>query len=99
MKKFMICGALVTLGISTAAIAHPLSLFFETRGECEAKQASVNHFDRDNVAGPVFGIQNNGEAQVFFLESFQCEYDDQVGAWHMVNHMGDDTDIGNAWDR
>jgi len=99
MKKLMTCVAFVTLGLSTAAIAHPVNLLFDTRGECEAKQASVNHSDRDNVAGPVFGIQNNGEAQVFFLESFQCEYDDQVGAWHMVNHMGDDTAIGNAWDR
>ena len=98
MKTLMICGGLVTFGLSAPAVAHPLNLLFDTRGECEAKQASVNHFDRDNVAGPVFGIDSNGEAQVFFLESFQCEYDAQLGMWRMVDQRPDQSAIGNAFD-
>jgi len=76
----------------------PFNLRFDTRGECEKAQALVNHYDRDNVAGPIFHIENNGEAQVFFLESFQCEYDANEGKWRIVDHRGDDSAIGNAWD-
>lgn len=98
MRKFIICNALFALGLSTGAVAHPTHLLFENRGQCEKEQAAVNNFDREHVAMPIFGIQNNGEAQVFFLESFQCEYDDSLGAWRMVNHMGDQSGIGSAWD-
>ena len=97
MNKFII-GSSVLLGLSGMAAAHPFDLRFETRGECEREQAHVNHFDRDNVAGPVFHIDNNGEAQVFFLESFQCEVEESTGLWRMVDHRGDDTAIGHAWD-
>lgn len=98
MKKLVVFGALVTFGVAGVANAHPFSLRFDTRGACEKEQAQVNHFDRDNVAGPIFGIDNNGEAQVFFLESFQCEVDD-LGIWRMVDHRMDDSAIGQAWDK
>lgn len=96
MKRLMMLGAALT--ISGAAVAHPVQLRFETRGACEKTQAAVNHYDRDFVAEPVFGIDQNGEAQVFFIESFQCEYDADEDSWRMVNHMWDDSDIGRAFD-
>ena len=98
MKKLFICSALATLGVSNAAVAHPFADRYESRGACEKAQALVNHFDRDNVAGPVFHIDQNGEAQVFFLESFQCEFDADEGMWRIIDHRGDDSDIGNAFD-
>jgi len=97
MKKLVVGSALL-LGLSGVAAAHPFNLRFDMRGECEKAQALVNHYDRDNVAGPIFHIENNGEAQVFFLESFQCEYDANEGKWRIVDHRGDDSAIGNAWD-
>jgi hypothetical protein len=96
MKKLMIGCAMLL--VPTTMPAHPFNLRFDTRGECEKAQALVNHFDRDNVAGPVFGLNNNGQAQVFFLESFQCELEPSTGQWRMVDHRGDDSAIGNAWD-
>ena len=99
MRKLIICAALAGLSVATAALSHPTHLLFDSRGECERAQAQVNNFDREYVAEPVFRIDNNGQAQVFFLESFQCEYDTALGAWRMVNHMGDDSGVGNAWDR
>jgi hypothetical protein len=99
MKRMITMSAFFGAALSGVGNAHPLDLLFDSRGGCEAAQAHVNRFDRQNVAGPVFGIQNNGQAQVFFLESFQCEYSQEQGAWHMVNHMGDDSDIGSAWDK
>lgn len=98
MKKLMICSALAAVVVPSAAIAHPFNLRFESRGACEKKQAAVNHFDRDFVAGPIFGIDNNGEAQVFFLESFQCEFDEEEGMWRIADHRGDDSAVGEAWD-
>lgn len=98
MKKLFTCCALAVLGLSSAATAHPFAERYETRGACEKAQALVNHFDRDNVAGPIFGIEQNGEAQVFFLESFQCEYDSSEGKWRMIDHRGDDSALGNAFD-
>lgn len=98
MTRLLIAAAIASFGLSGVATAHPFSLRFDSRGECEKEQASVNHYDRDNVAGPIFGIDNNGEAQVFFLESFQCEYDSAEGKWRMVDHRGDDSALGNAWD-
>ena len=98
MRKLIILGMVLYASGPGVGNAHPVALLFASRGQCEAAQAHVNHYDRENVAGPVFGIPNNGQAQVFFLESFQCEYSDAEGAWHMVNHMGDDSAIGNAWD-
>lgn len=82
----------------TPAMSHPTHLLFDKRGECERQQASVNNFDREFVAEQVFGISNNGEAQVFFLESFQCEFDEANQSWRMVNHMGDPAGVGRAWD-
>jgi hypothetical protein len=87
MKKLLVGSALL-LGLSGVAAAHPFNLRFDTRGECEKAQALVNHYDRDNVAGPIF----------HFLESFQCEYDANEGKWRIVDHRGDDSAIGNAWD-
>ena len=98
MNKFVLAVAAVAVAFPVTVDAHPTNLYFPTRGACEAAQAHVNNSDRQYVAGPVFGIDNNGEAQVFFLESFQCEYDPEAQQWHMVNHMGDDSDIGNAFD-
>lgn len=98
MRKFIICHVLFAAALCTEAAAHPTHLLFANRGECEKAQAAINNFDREHVAQPIFGIQNNGEAQVFFLESFQCEYDDSLGAWRMVNHMGDQDGVGRAWD-
>jgi hypothetical protein len=95
MKKLIIACAMLA-GLSAAATAHPFNLRFESRGACEKAQALVNHFDRDNVAGPIFGIDNNGEAQVFFLEAFQCEYIE--GSWRIADHRGDQSAIGDAWD-
>jgi len=69
MKKLLVGSALL-LGLSGVAAAHPFNLRFDTRGECEKAQALVNHYDRDNVAEPIFHIENNGEAQVFFLKKF-----------------------------
>lgn len=97
MKIIVTLAASTLLG-ATPALAHPFDLRFDSRGECEAAQAKVNHYDRDHVAGPVFGIQNNGQAQVFFLEAFQCELESSTGLWRMVDHRGDDSAIGNAWD-
>lgn len=96
MNRFLAAGAL--LALSSVASAHPVNLRFETRGACEKRQAEVNNYDREFVAQQVFGIEQNGEAQVFFLESFQCELDDTTGLWRMVNHMWDDEDIGAAFD-
>lgn len=96
MKKMLVLGA--ALALSGVAAAHPVNLRFETRGACEQKQAEVNNYDRDFVAEQVFGIEQNGEAQVFFLESFQCEYEEATDMWKMVNHMYDDADIGAAFD-
>lgn len=97
MKRQIGLGLLLST-VAGAAFAHPFHLRFDTRGACEKEQAAVNHFDRDFVAMPVFGIENNGEAQVFFLESFQCEFDANEGMWRMVDHRGDDSALGNAWD-
>lgn len=99
MKRLTICGMLAASMLCGSAAAHPTHLLFDNRGQCERKQAEINTFDREFVAEPIFGIENNGEAQVFFLESFQCEYDSQAGAWRMVNHMGDQSGVGRAWDR
>lgn len=96
MKKTIIGGMLILVSASVAA--HPFNERYDSRGECEHAQALVNHFDRDNVAGPVFHIDNNGEAQVFFLESFQCEVEESTSLWRMVDHRGDDSALGNAWD-
>jgi hypothetical protein len=98
MKRLLIAAAIASFALSGVATAHPFSLRFDTRGACEKEQALVNHYDRDHVAGPVFGIDQNGEAQVFFLESFQCEYDSAAGKWRIADHRGDDSDTGNAFD-
>ena len=99
----MICktyrlAAAALLFAGVAASAHPFQLRFSSRGACEKEQALVNHYDRDNVACPVFHIDQNGEAQVFFLESFQCEYEESSGMWRIADHRGDDSDIGQAFD-
>lgn len=96
MKRLFLFGA--ALAMPGLVAAHPVRLLFENRGACEKEQAAVNNFDREFVAEQVFGIEQNGEGQVFFLESFQCEFDQQAGMWRMVNHMWDDTDIGRAFD-
>ncbi len=80
MKKLLIAVCATGLILPAVAAAHPFDLRFATRGACEREQAHVNHYDRDFVAGPVFHIDSNGEAQVFFLEAFQCEYDADEGA-------------------
>lgn len=89
---------IVGLAVASSAVAHPFNLRFQTRGQCEKEQAAVNHYDRDYVAEPVFHIENNGEAQVFFLESFQCERDPTTGLWRMVDKRPDQSAIRNAWD-
>lgn len=96
IHKWFLAGSAL-LG-ATVVSAHPFGLRFDSRGECEAAQAKVNHYDRDYVAGPVFGITQNGQAQVFFLESFQCELEQSSGLWKMVDHRGDDSAIGRAFD-
>jgi hypothetical protein len=98
MKRLILCAAIVALGLPSVSVAHPFAERYDSRGACEKAQALVNHFDRDNVAGPVFHIDQNGAAQVFFLESFQCEYDSAEGKWRMIDHRGDDSAIGNAFD-
>ena len=98
MRKRVIGIMVASMALAAPSYAHPVNLLFDSRGECEAAQAHVNNYDRQNVAEPVFGITQNGQAQVFFLESFQCEYDPTLDKWHMVNHMGDDSDIGRAFD-
>ena len=99
MKKVMIGIAAISVLMAASASAHPFQLRFDTRGECEREQAHVNNYDREFVAEPVFNIQNNGEAQVFFLEAFQCEYDVDEDAWRIVDHRGDQSAIGQAYDR
>lgn len=98
MKKLILAATAASLAFAAPVGAHPFQLRFDTRGECERAQAHVNHFDRDNVAGPVFHIDSNGEAQVFFLEAFQCEYDIDEDKWRIVDHRGDNSDIGRAFD-
>lgn len=98
MRKLLICVGLIAASTLDSAVAHPTQLLFASRGECEREQAKVNNYDRQYVAEPIFGIENNGQAQVFFLESFQCEYDASMNAWRMFNRMGDDSGVGNAWD-
>lgn len=98
MRRLIICAAVLSFGTSVPLGAHPVHLRFETRGESERAKAAVNNYDREFVAKPIFNIENNGEAQVFFLESFRCEYDEAEGTWRMVNHMGDPSGIGRAWD-
>lgn len=89
---------IATLAASAPALAHPFDFLFDSRGEGEAAQAKVNHYDRDNVAGPVFGIQNNGQVQVFFLEALHNELESSTGLWRTVDHRGDNSPIGNARD-
>ena len=98
MKKLLLAATAASLVLAGPAGAHPFQLRFDTRGERERAQAHVNHFDRDNVAGPVFHIDSNGKAQVFFLEAFQCEYDIDEDKWRIVDHCGDNSDIGRAFD-
>jgi hypothetical protein len=86
MKTLYVIAASVTLAVGTAVIAHPTDVYFASRGECEAAYAQQNQTDRAMLVE--FGIaQTTGEAMRDIHNRFDCEYDDEVGAWHFVDRF------------
>lgn len=83
MKKAVHWLAFAALGCSAAAVAHPTTGSYETRGECEAAFAEASKFDRERLVE--LGIfDTRGEAQRTFRDLFRCEYDEDEDVWHIA---------------
>jgi hypothetical protein len=83
MKMSLITATLTTVALATAAAAHPTDIPFDTRGDCEATYAKSSKLDRERLVAAGI-VDNNGEAQKTFNETFRCEYDENEGAWFIV---------------
>lgn len=62
----LLCG---TVGIATAALAHP-DTAFDSRGKCESALAHTNTEDRKFVVAE--GLASASEANRYFHEVFEC---------------------------
>ena len=89
MKKMalttMVLGAAVS---GSVAMAHPTGVPYATRGQCERASAESAKQDRERlVAAGIF--PTIGAAQSTFHEDWRCEYDEEAGAWFIVDHRLD----------
>lgn len=85
MKKWTVMGAAAALLAAGTAVAHPTSLRFETRGECEVAFAEASKFDRPIIVQLGFE-ETIGGAQTRVLARFECEYDEDEEAWRIVDY-------------
>ena len=65
------------------AVAHPVNILYDTRGECEAAYAASSKLDRERLVNLGF-VDNNGAAQKTFHDTFRCEYDIREDGWFIV---------------
>ena len=80
MKKLMTAALAAGLSVSGIALAHPTTIPYDTRGECEAAYAEFSKFDRERLVE--MGVFDSlGEAQRTFNEIFRCEYDESLDLW------------------
>lgn len=72
--------------MAAAVVAHPTDTPYETRGECEAAYAESSKDDRERLVA--LGIfETRGAAQRTFRDRFRCEYDEDAGAWFIVDYF------------
>lgn len=83
MRKVFAAAALGVVGISAPVLSHPTGVPFDTRGECEAAYAESSKLDRERLVD-LGVVDNNGQAQSSFNETFRCEYDEQEDAWFII---------------
>jgi hypothetical protein len=83
MKKLIIAIAATAITLAGGAAAHPTDIPFDTRGECESAYAKSSKLDRERLVALGL-VDNNGEAQKTFNETFRCEYDEEEGAWYII---------------
>ena len=89
MRKVAVMTLLLgaTAGLSSA-FAHPTNVAYETRGGCERASAASAKEDRERLVA--LGIfPTTGAAQSTFHEDWRCEYDEEEGAWYIVDHRFD----------
>jgi hypothetical protein len=77
-------AAIAALGIAGAAVAHPINVPFETRGECEVAFAKSSKLDRERLVDDLGVFETYGKAQRTFKDIFACEYDENQQAWYIV---------------
>jgi len=76
-----------TIGFS-GAIAHPTTIAYDSRGECERAAAESAKQDRERLVS--LGIfPTIGAAQSTFHEDWVCEFDEEETAWFIVDHRFD----------
>lgn len=83
MRSLVVSIAAVAFAATSAAVAHPTDIAFETLGKCEAAYAESSKLDRERLVALGF-VENNGAAQKTFNETFRCEYDEEEDAWFIV---------------
>ena len=80
----LVLGTTVSGGV---AMAHPTDVAYASRGECERASADSAKRDRERlVEAGIF--PTIGAAQSTFHEDWRCEYDEEVGAWFIVDYRG-----------
>ncbi|HET7817568.1 MAG TPA: hypothetical protein VFK58_08335 [Sphingomicrobium sp.] len=83
LKAAIMLGA---LAVPAIAFAHtPVSVPYETRGQCEAQLAKDNIFHaRDKIAQGAPEYDTVGEAVQDMHDHFWCEQDPDDGYWYML---------------
>lgn len=84
MKKPILLLAVLAAGSASMTMAHPTGIPFESRGACERAYAESSKLDRERIVDVLGLVDNYGEAQRTFNETFRCEYDESAQAWFIV---------------
>lgn len=83
MKKLTILATVLAVTVAGAVSAHPTTIPFDTRGDCEVAYAASSKLDRERLLNGGI-VENQGAAQKTFNETFRCEYDEDLDAWFIV---------------
>lgn len=82
MKKLSLLLVCATAGAS-GVFAHPTTIAYDTRGECESASAQYSNDERRHRKAD--GTQDPDDANRFFHETFDCEKNPNDGKWYIVD--------------